>query len=48
MNVNSVIMFDNFDGGNHLETAEGKIDLVGFSSALANANLLSSRNYSAA
>lgn len=48
VNVNSVIMFDNFDGGNHLETAEGKIDLVGFSSALANANLLSSRNYSAA
>ena len=41
-------MFDSFDGANHLETVEGKIDLVSFSSTLTNANLLSLPNYSTA
>jgi len=44
----SVIMFDSFDGANHLETPEGKIDLVSFSSTLVNDKLLSLPNYSTA
>ena len=41
-------MFDSYDGANHLETAEGKIDLVSFSSAIANHDLLQLCSYSTA
>ena len=37
---NDIIMFNSYDGANRLETAEGKIGLVSFSSAIANHNLL--------
>ena len=44
----SIVMFDSFDGANHLETVEGKIDLVSFNSTLVSADLLSKlKNYSA-
>ena len=33
-------MIDLFDGANHLETIEGKLDLISFSSTLLNSNLL--------
>ena len=46
VNINSVIIFDSFDSANHLETMEGKIDLVSFSSILVNSNLLSLPKYS--
>ena len=43
-----VIAFDSFDGANHLETVEGKIDLISFKSIVVNCNLLTSFiNYSA-
>jgi hypothetical protein len=43
-----IIMFDSFDGANHLETAEGKIDLVSFSSTIVNQELLQLSSYSTA
>jgi len=38
--MDSIIMIDSFDGANHLETIEGKLDLVSFFSTLVNSNLL--------
>ena len=34
INLNKIIMFDSFDGANHLEAVKGKIDLVSFSTAI--------------
>ena len=39
-NLKSLVIFDNFDGANHLETCEGKTDLVSFSSVLTSKELL--------
>ena len=40
VDINSIAMIDSFDGANHLETMEEKLDLVSFSSALVNKNSL--------
>ena len=45
---NDIIKFDSCDGANHLETAEGKINLVSFSSAIVNHDLLQLSSYSTA
>ena len=38
-------MFDSFDGENHLETAEGKVDLISFSTTLTKKHSLSDCNF---
>ena len=40
VDLNEFAMFDLFDGANHLETVEGKVDLVSFLSAIVNNKLL--------
>lgn len=40
IDCSSLIIFDSFDGANHLETVKGKIDLVSFNLSLINSNLL--------
>ena len=40
IDCSTFIMFDSFDGANHLETVEGKIDLVSFNSTLINSDLV--------
>ena len=46
--LKKIVIFDSFDGANHLETTEGKVDLISFSSTCANKYLLSLNDYSAA
>ena len=49
IDCSDLILFDLFDGANHLETVEGKIDLVSFNSTVINADLISkSHGYSTA
>ena len=38
--LKSLVVLNSFDGANYLETCEGKIDLVSFSSVLASKELL--------
>ena len=46
VNMNKIILFDSFDRINHLETAEGKVDLISFNTTLVNKNLLNNFYYS--
>ena len=41
-------LFDSFDGANNLETAEGKVDLISFSTTLVNNHLHSNYDYATA
>jgi len=45
-NQKNLLFFDSFDGANHLETTEGKVDLISHSSTCVNKYLLSGFNYS--
>jgi hypothetical protein len=45
-NQKNLLFFDSFDGANHLETTEGKVDLISHSSTYVNKYLLSEFNYS--
>ena len=42
----NIVFFNSFDGTNHLESAEGKIDLISFSTTAFNKDLLSLKDYS--
>jgi hypothetical protein len=44
--LNRIVMFDSFNGANHLETTEVKVNLISFSSTYINKYLLSLDNYS--
>jgi hypothetical protein len=44
---NCLLIFDSFNRVNYLETAEGKIDLLSFSSTIANKDLLTNSDYPA-
>ena len=41
VDISRLIAFDSFDSANHLETVEGKIDLVSFNTTFINQHLLS-------
>ena len=43
-----MIVFDSFDGANHLESVESKVNLISFSSTIANNELLTLLDYSVA
>jgi len=44
--LRDLVMFDSFDGANHLETIKGKVDLVSYSSTCFNQDLISLLEYS--
>ena len=44
-NAQKLLVFDSFDGSNHLETEKEKSDLMSFLSACTNKNLLSEFNH---
>ena len=39
--LRSLVVFDSFDGANHFETIEGKVDLVSYCSTCFNQDLIS-------
>ena len=46
--MDEIVLFDSCGGANHLETAEGKLYLISFSTTLVNEHLLSNYDYATA